>query len=194
MNERDQARALLPPWVTWAGPVAYLVLVAVVSALAAWLAIAIGMAGYAKAAQAHWTERARRALPARALSLLCLLMLPGIAAVYAHLWVGPFTLGSSRALEICALLAALAVTTFTHFRLPRQVVPEPPSFGYWLKGALTMLLVMRPMFPIVVAMFMLAPATLGSWAAVAWAAVALLLMALAMGGATVPVGRELGRA
>ncbi|MBW2458284.1 MAG: M48 family metalloprotease [Deltaproteobacteria bacterium] len=192
MNELDQARALLPSWVAWGGPLTYLLLAAAVSFLSARLAIAVGMVGYRKVAEAHWTERARQALPARALSILCVLFLPALCAVHAHFWVGPFALGAERVLEVAAVVTSLGVTSLVHFRLVRQVLPEPPRLAYWLKGAVAMLLVMRPMLPIVVAMVVLAPDSLFTRSGAVWLIVGVLLLVLAAGGVTVPLGRQLG--
>ncbi len=194
MGELEQARALLPSWVGWAGPVTYVLLAALLSALGARVATTIALMGYRKAAEAHWTERARLAFPARVLSALCIIALPAMWLAWAHLWVGPLTLLSTRALGMVAALAALVTTTAAHFRLLRLVLPEPPALHYWLKGTLTLLLVIRPVLPIAVVLACAAPESLWSAAGAAWLTAAVVVLALAMGGVPLLVGRALGLA
>ncbi len=199
MSALDQARALLPSWVGWAGPATYLLMAALVSALGARLATAIGLAGQGKSAESkeaepHWTERARLAFPARALSAVCLVVLPAFWAAFAHLWVGPLTLCSPLELGIAAGLAALAGTATMHFRLLRLVLPNPLTLRYWLAGMLTLAIVIRPILPIAVVLALAAPESLWTGAGAAWVASTVALLALAMSGVSLLIARALGLA
>ena len=91
MSTLEQARAVLPAWIGWAGPVVYVVLAGLASALAAWLGTSLALVGIQRVSGAHWSVRARLGFPARSVSALCLIALPVFFSIFTHLWTGPLT-------------------------------------------------------------------------------------------------------
>lgn len=192
MEELEQARAVLPWWIGWGGALIYLPLAAGVSALGAQWAARLGLHGFAGQREAHWTERARLGMPARVSTALCAVVLPALFALSAYVWTGPLSLLPEAALGALAAAVAVAVVLPVHLRVLRTALPKPPKLGYWLQGLLVMMLVIRPVLPLVLGLGLLAPRELYSPAMILWTAAALLLFGLAMRGSTLRLGRALG--
>ena len=182
MDPLSEARALLPSWVVWGGALAYLVVAALTSLVASWLGVRLALGLRGPTADAHWTEHARQAFPARIASGMCVVLLPVLFGVMARLWIGPLCPLSPSQLGGAAAAVAFVPALATHRRLARRVLPDPPRLGYWLMGALVMWGAVRPLLPIALLLALLAPDELLSAAMGLWLLAALLLLWLALKG------------
>lgn len=192
MTAVELARALLPSWIGWAGPVAYLVLASLLSALAAWIGTSLALVGMGRVADAHWSVRARASFPGRSVSALCLIGLPLMFAVFGHLWAGPLSIVPWWLLSALTALGCLVTISAVHLRVLRRLLPKPLSWSRWLSGALVVWLVIRPVLPLVLLLALLAPEQLWDLGTLLWLLLAVATMAGAARGWGLGLGRVLG--
>ena len=102
-----QALLLLPGWVGWAGPAAYLLVVASAGAVASRLVARLALQGIDIDAESHWTERYQRTHPARIASSLVMLLFPLIAIALAEPWQGLMSIVPENVLFVAASAVAV---------------------------------------------------------------------------------------
>lgn len=196
-----EVRALLPVWVGWCGAALYVCVALATSVAASALAVrlALGKSSGASrpmhgSAAEHWSEEARRSFPARVTSSLCVIVMPVTFGVLAQLSVGPLSRLDVVQVGAMAAAAALLGATVVHWRLLRRVLPDPPSFRYWLAGAMVLWVAIRPGLVVLVVMGAAAPLDLVSVGGAVWLALLLGLNAASARGLGIWLLHPLGLA
>ena len=194
MDPIATARTLLPPWVPLL-PLFALPLGFAAGELAARVLTPLAYRRVLAAPDAHWTERARRAWPARSWASLAMIVIPTlIGGLLAHLG-GTLTLIGRAATGLLAGAAALAGYAAGMRPVARRLHGD--AIGgrrHFLAGSLSLLLVRAPHVVVaaVVASFMPSRFTgHGAEAAALLALGTVLVFAAALGGG-LALGRLLG--
>jgi len=119
MGSIEQARALLPWWVSW-GPLLYHPVTCLIASwLAARLAVAIALRPMRAFAGEGWAERARVIHAARMVAGVGAVLFPGLAVVCASRYAGPlFPLGTGP-LALLSAAAAFVPAFFANRRVDR---------------------------------------------------------------------------
>lgn len=176
----EGVRALLPPWAGWA-PLAVVAGAGLSAGIGAHLAVTLALLAHrGVAADAHWTERARRAWPARVVAsagpMLCGVML-GVAVGSG---VGPLSYVPATALGVLAGIAAFAAAYPQLGRVDRRVRGRRIAIAERLAGQAFAFLAVTPHVLLVLFAAVLMPAEPVP-AALASAVLLALLVAIARG-------------
>jgi Zn-dependent protease with chaperone function len=188
------ARAVLPAWLPF-----FSLLAAPLGFLAGWMA-ARGLTAVAfrrafAARDAHWTERARLAWPARAVTGFGAAVLPAVFGALLSNLGGPLALLGRSAAGLVAGVAALAGYALGTWPAARRLHgARASSRGRFLAGTAALFLVRAPHLVVTAVVAALMPPRFtghGAEAALLLAVGTLLVFAAAFGGA-LGVGRVLG--
>ena len=154
----ERARTVLPEWIG-AGPLLAVPALALLAFVLAWLATSVAYLGYRGTPdEAHWSERARRAWPARSTaSQLPFAMAVISGMIGGYVFAGPLSWLSGRALGLCigvaVFLAAYPPLRFVDRRIMRRRL----SWGAQLRAQGLVFAVMIPHFLIVLAAAIVMP-------------------------------------
>lgn len=192
MTALEQARDLLPAWVGWA-PLVYLPVVALLSWAFSAAAAGLMLRPLRKLGDAHWTERARLAFPARAVAMTCVFVSPGVAAPLQLLYSGPVSRIPPVLMAVLSVLCGALPALLVALAVERHITGRKVSPRTWTRSVLSLWLVVIPNAGIALLSGILLPGEVG-WAA----GLGLLLTAAAMTaanfGAGLWVARRLGLA
>ncbi len=202
MDSLERARELLPGWVAWAGPAAFLLAAVTLAAitLPIW-AYTLGSAARAAAKRAgesggelHWTERARLTWNGRRLFFVLAVVEIGALAVLARFWIGPFAYfrGALSGLPVALAAGLVALEVHRRWLLP-VAIGRRPSFGQALLGVMARGFWVTPVVPLLVVLFS-APESLVSWQTLFWLVALTLLMVSSHLGFWLQVARVCGGA
>lgn len=176
----DALRSALPWWVGL-GPLLFVPLAAALSALASYVATSLALLALrGLPAGAHWTERARRAWPARVVAAAAPMLSGLVLGVLAALLSGPLTLPSEGALGVLVGIAAFAAAYPQIARVDRRCGRPLVPLRERLAGQAFVLIALYPHAWIVLVAMALMPGEPFP-AALATLAVLALLLAVAAG-------------
>ena len=186
----------LPPLARWTpllyGVAVFVLLGAALEALGRAVAWQVGGLGRVDANAVHWSELARRLVPARAATLLRSVLLWAVAWVSAFWCAGPLCAVPAGVLFLAWALAAELGALPVHARAERRWLPRwTPRVA--LASSAAVMLVFRSSVLVPCALAFHVPADPGPAAFAAWAGALLLLLVLASGG-SVFVARAVGLA
>ena len=171
----EHVRELLPWWVTWAGPVTYLLVVSLASMVASRIVIRVALRGWDESQDMHWTERSRRCHPARIASGLLMLFAPIIAMAFVNLWQSPLDTLSRKGLLIVTAAVATASCIPSHVDMLNRILPRATTTRRWLADMVVIGGLMYPTLPLTLLLLLLVPREFGH-AFVWWLGMSLLFL------------------
>ncbi len=190
MNPINEARLLMPWWVSWL-PVFYPLIAATLSCASLWLAARVGLAPIARCGVGHWTERARHTFPVVRGGSLALPFLTLLAIFLGHELTGRLSVMPPTIVALGSGLGAFLGAYLALFSVAKAYRPQPVT--YW-RGLLEYLVWMSihllPLCSIALVAVILAPDSLVSSLGLALAIV--LVGVLVHRGAGLAVGRMAG--
>jgi Zn-dependent protease with chaperone function len=177
------ARQHLPAWVCWAPllyvPVAFLVGLILTSLVAIVAVFTLRRVPN----DAHWTERARYAYPARKALNMTLWLSVLVSAALAAFCAGDLFPFSRKTLACGAGLAAFLGSIGPTLLASRRIRRRSFGLGEWCRWIATYWMLFGSPFLVAIAAFALLPAQLDAWALTVLALAAAALLSLLFGGA-----------
>lgn len=143
----EQARTLLPGWVGWTGPLAFLLWIAGLSFVTSACVRGLGLRSVRRLRESHWTERARAAYPVQAAFGVLLVALPTVLASLVFLFVGPVSPIPALPVAISGWLVAFLIVARHYAAVLAEIRRIELSLGTWLLGFVIALLVIAPAVP-----------------------------------------------
>jgi Zn-dependent protease with chaperone function len=177
MTGLEAARGLLPASVVW-GPVFVCALAAFfLSLLSARLGAALALRPLRRARDLTWAERARLAHPARLAARVNSFLLPGLQIVVAFAVAPPLCGLPAEAFALLLILASYAGAALVAFRVERRIRQGRYTVGQWLRAVSILWLLFYGWVLVLLALFLLMPATFNAraWLLLAAGAAAVLL-------------------